>query len=86
MNTDNWTAEHWKEAIRDADSLNELKRLVGPADDDNEAARLRLEAMHLIWLRCKDKYGFDRSAWPWVDRENYERLQAEQDAFESDYC
>jgi len=86
MNTDNWTAEHWKEAIRDADSLSELKHLAGPSNDANEAARVRIEMMDKIWLACKDKYGFNRRDWPSLDRENYERLMIEQDAFESDYC
>ncbi len=86
MNTDNWTAEHWKEAIRDADSLSELKHLVGPTDDANEAARVRIEMMDMIWLACKDKYGFNRRDWPDAHREKYERLQAEQDEFEAQYC
>ena len=86
MNTDNWTAEHWKEAIRDDDSLSELKHLAGPSNDANEAARVRIERMDMIWLACKDKYGFNRRDWPDAHRENYERLQAEQDAFEADYC
>ena len=86
MSTENWTAEQWKQAIREADSLNELKHLVGPSDDANEAARLRLELMDNIWLRCKDKYGFNRRDWPSLDRENYERLMIEQDEFEAQYC
>jgi len=86
MSTENWTAEQWKQAIRETDNLNELKHLVGPSDDANEAARIRCERIDRIWLRCKDRYGFNRNDWPWQERETYEQLMAEQDAFESQYC
>lgn len=86
MSTETWTASQWIAVIRDADSLTELKKLAGPSDEANEDARLRLEAMDRLWLSCKDKYGFNRRDWPDGAREMYERLQAEQDEFEAQYC
>lgn len=84
--TSTWQVEDWIRAIRNADSLEELLHMVGPTEDENEAAKRRLENMDKIWLRCKDQYGFNKSDWPWADRERYERLDREQAEFEAKYC
>lgn len=73
----NLTAEQLIAAIRDADTLVELKRLVGPSEEDNERARLRSERMDQLWGR-KDKLSY-------LEEEVLVELEAEQDRFEREW-
>jgi len=69
------TAERLIQAIRGAYSLEELKHLVGHSDEENEAARIRLERMDILWKKPGDE-----------KKAEYMRLMAAQDLYESDYA
>ena len=47
------TADELIDAIRSASSLDELLRLVGPSDEENEQARSRLEALDRVSEACE---------------------------------
>ena len=49
----NLTAEQLIAAIRDAETLVELKRLVGPSEYDNQQAGQRVERIAELWSRKK---------------------------------
>lgn len=69
------TADKLIRAIRAATDLQELKQAVGPSDEENEKARLRLERMEKLWKHPGDE-----------EKPEYIRLMEEQDAFEADYA
>ena len=76
-----WTVEQLIDEIRKAESLDDLKRALGPSEADAQAAAERLAAMDAIW----DRYGsFD--AMPYHAQERYKKLQEEQTNFENQYC
>ena len=75
------TLEALVEAIRDADSLSELKELIGPSDRQAEAVRQRLSAIDAIW----DRHG-SFNAMPPGTLQRYNQLMEEQRVFENKYC
>lgn len=76
------TVESLTQAIRDATSLAELKRMVGPSDEENERARQRVE--HIEQMH-KD-YGPPSHTWPSYALYRHEQLQKQQDEFEAMYA
>jgi hypothetical protein len=80
------TADELIYAIRTATDLNELKRLVGPAEYENEMERKRLEQVDSIWSLCQREYRGDLDALPWATKEKYDRLNREITEFENKYC
>lgn len=70
------------QAIRSANTLEELKRLVGPDSDDVQIAKKRVDAIEAIWA----SNGNNMQAWPPFVRERYDRLTAEQTAYENNHC
>ncbi|OEE38323.1 hypothetical protein A1QO_02790 [Vibrio genomosp. F10 str. ZF-129] len=77
-----FTAEELISAIRSADSLAELKRMVGTTNDLVKQSSDRIAEID----RINDQHGYDIDTMPWQVSERYKTLQAEQDAFESVYC
>lgn len=77
-----FTVEQLTNAIRTADSLSELKRMVGPTEAQNEQSSKRIAEIDSIG----EQYGYNTETMPWHVAERYKRLMAEQDAFEGEYC
>lgn len=75
------TLEALADAVRNADSLTEVRRLVGPSALEEAAARIRLDTMDSIW----NKYG-DFDAMPPERLRCYNQLAAKQTLFENMYC
>lgn len=82
MTSNEFTVDQLVRAIRSADTLKELKVMVGPTPEQNEAARSRMEEMDRIW----ENHGSDMGAWPWSALRRHERLVEEQDEFEAEFC
>ena len=73
------------DAIRSAKSLDELKRHVGPSQEQREAEKRRIARMDALSPACK----WDEMAPDWQAiqaRENYRLIEREQGAYESFYC
>jgi len=60
--------------IREATSLEDLWKLVGPSDEEKEESNRRLEKMDEIWERHHD-----------TENDLYKQLAREQAIFESKY-
>lgn len=73
--------------IRNANSLTELTRLVGPTQEENERARQRLEKIDRLDKKCEwgNKTGTISSAARQA-REKRAQIMAEQTKFENKYC
>lgn len=73
--------------IRNASSLTELTRLVGPSDEENEKARKRLEKIDQLDKKCEweNKTGFISNPARQA-RECRAQIMAEQTKFENKYC
>lgn len=69
-------------AIREATSLAELKKLVGPSPEEDEQARKRIAAIECMFAR----HGNLVRDWPDYARDKYRWLQQAQDRYESKYC
>lgn len=69
-------------AIRNADSLEELQRLVGPSDEEEAQAKQRLSQIDTIWNRCNG----DLSALNVFTKDRYDQLMLQQTEFENKYC
>ena len=65
-------------AIRGADSLEELQRMVGPSEDESRKNVERLAKIDSFFVQ----YGAYDENWP----EHAKDLLAEQGRFESAYC
>ena len=81
----NLTAEQLVNVIRNADDLSELKRLVGADDNAKGQASMRIAEIDRLW----DRYyanAASESEVPAHIREKYDQLNAEQSAFEAEYC
>ncbi|WP_148612338.1 hypothetical protein [Aeromonas sobria] len=65
-------------AIRGADSLEELQRMVGPGEEESRKNVERLAKIDGFF----EKYGAQDENWP----EHAKDLLAEQGRFESAYC
>lgn len=78
------TVEMLVHAIRGATDLAELKRLVGPSPQEQEAAKARTEALDRLSHACE--WG---SVTPSVEaqqaRERWQRIMAEQTEYENAY-
>lgn len=82
---ENFTVERLINAIRSADDLAELKRMVGADDSEQNLAASRITEIDKLW----DRYfanAKSESEIPAHIKEKYERLNAEQAAFEAEYC
>ena len=75
------TAEQLIEAIRQADSLTPLKRLVGPSEQVRVTYEQRLERIEALY----EQYGLELLDWPADMLEEYNQLVDEQDKFERQY-
>jgi len=77
-----YTAQQLEDAIRNASDLAELKRMVGPSQEESERNEKRLAEIDRIYNR----YGAELSYWPDHASERYRELWDEQNRFESEYC
>lgn len=78
------TADELIDAIRSASSLDELLRLVGPSDEENEQARSRLQALDRVSEACEwDKACPSPSAMR--ARERYHSILDAQAEYENRY-
>ncbi len=77
-----FTAEQLIDAIRGASDLSELKRLVGPTQEQLDRARQRLRQMDIIWNHTER----DGKTMSMAQEARYNRLMAEQTEFENHYC
>lgn len=79
------TLETLVDAIRNGASTDELKRMVGPTEEEAEASRSRIAAMDSLDAKCE--WG---SMTPSVEaqqaRDRRQTLARSQGAFESQYC
>lgn len=73
-----FTVETLLAAIRGADSLEELQRMVGPSEDESRKNVERLAKIDSFF----EQYGAYDDNWP----EQAKELLAEQGRFESAYC
>ncbi|WON78053.1 hypothetical protein [Serratia sp. UGAL515B_01] len=73
-----YTVEQLLSAIRGAESLEELQRMIGPSEEDSQANVARLAKLD----RFFEQYGAYSESWP----EHAKSLLAEQNRFESAYC
>ena len=70
-------------AIREGHTLDYLRRMVGPGEEDQAAAEDRVYAMNACW----ERHGTQPiELWPWDEQRVYRRMEAEQIAFEAMYC
>ncbi|EGH9360803.1 hypothetical protein IFG57_003965 [Salmonella enterica] len=76
-----FTVEQLLKAIRSADNLDELKRLVG-ASEDEEAEFSRMLREHET---IGDKYNWNVDLMPPHIRDKFERLNTDINTFESCY-
>lgn len=82
---DRMTAEELVNAIREADSLEELQRLVGATEQEVELAKQRLEQLDALAPACKwDEMCPDYEAQQ--ARERWDRIMKIQGEYESKYC
>lgn len=82
---ENFTVESLINAIRSADDLSELKRMVGADETMQNLAASRIAEIDKLW----DRYyanAESESDIPAHIKDKYERLNAEQSAFEAQYC
>lgn len=71
--------------IREGASYRDLTRFVGPSEEENELARLRIERMDALSELCE--WGaIAYSSRAYRARRKYEELDAQQTAFEERYC
>lgn len=77
-----FTAEQLINAIHSADSLEELKRMVGAPQKEIDASAKRIEELDRLF----EKYEGDINAMPSHVYARYEKIMNEQDSFESNYC
>ncbi|MET4696921.1 hypothetical protein [Endozoicomonas lisbonensis] len=81
------TANYLIEAIREAESLEELQRMVGPSENDETLNRQRLAKIDQLWEKSqKENWPSSIDLWPYPYGERYKQLNAEQAEFESRYC
>jgi hypothetical protein len=73
-------------AIRNAESLGELKRLIGPSQEEEQRSIERLAQIEAKWQANVKAHGEDPSKWPSQAWDGYNRLMAEQTEFENQYC
>ena len=73
-----FTVDQLLDAIRGADSLEDLKRMVGPSDQESQKSMERLAKLDAYF----EKYGDYGDDWP----EHAKRLMEEQNQFENDFC
>ena len=78
------TAQELMDAIRGAQSLGELRRLVGPSDAEHEAARSRLALLDSIDARCE--WGSAAPSYAAQEaRERHAKIARVQGEYESRY-
>jgi hypothetical protein len=68
-------------AIRNADGLDELQRMVGPTEIKNAMARRRLGMIEAIWEKAGSFENMELH-----QRDRYDSLMADQTEFENKYC
>ena len=74
-------------AIRNAESLDELKRLVGPTDEENQVAKIRIEKIKSLWDKAEAmEWGHDPKSWPYPYCDIFIVFDTKQSAFENLYC
>ncbi len=81
------SADQWVLAIRNTDSLEDLKRAIGPSQSELEASKRRLNQLDAMWAKAQEKgWGYEPKNWPYPFNEGYERINQEQITFENQYC
>lgn len=79
--------KHLERAIRSANCLEDLKRMVGPSDEDEDMAVNRVKKLDAMWDRAeRSRWGYDPSRWPYPYNEEYQRVSQEQKDYENQYC
>lgn len=81
MTKNNFTAEQLIAAIRDAETLIELKRMVGPPQEDNERAKYRVERIEQLWQTNGNVFSW----WSQDAKEEYYELDEEQARWETEW-
>jgi len=69
-------------AIRNAESLAELQRMVGPCDQEQEKAERRMSQIDNTWNSCNG----DLDSLSAFTKLRYDQLMIEQNEFENKYC
>lgn len=77
--------ESLMDAVRSADSLDELKRLIGPSMEEKEAATKRLAQLDAISEKCEWD-SMTPSAEAQNARERYKSVERIQTEYENKYC
>ncbi len=74
-------------AIQKADSLEDLKKAIGPSESALEASKRRLSQLDDMWARALFlRWGDEPKNWPYPFNENYQRILQEQNDYENQYC
>ncbi len=74
-------------AIRKADSIEQLKRLIGPSEADKVEASIRLNHLDNLWAKAEQNgWGYEPKNWPYPFNESYQRIHQEQTDYENQYC
>lgn len=76
-----FTGEQLVDAIRKADTLEELKAMVGATEQDHDEAIKRIEAIDNIY----EQYNGRISEMPVITQERYKKLNDAQAAYETKY-
>lgn len=80
------TYDELADAIRNAEDLRELKRLVGPSAEEQQICRDRLARLDALAPLCKfEKFDGQCTAEEREARERYMKIQREQSLFENAY-
>lgn len=81
------TLESLIAAVRNAEYLDDVKRLIGPSDDEKRMSERRIKNMDSLFERAnKEGWGSDPARWPYPQNETYAAISAEQAHFENLYC
>ena len=84
---ENFTVEELVTAIQEADSLDELKRMVGASEEETRSAECRIQSLDALLLQArKNGWGTDVRLWPEFERDKFNRLNKKQIAFENRYA
>lgn len=82
-----FTAEQLIDAIREADTLEELQRMVGATEYQERLNRQRLAKIDELWERSqKENWPANIDLWPYPFGERYKQLNQDQAEFENKYC
>lgn len=80
------TAEYLVNEIRRATELADLKRIVGPSDEEDQLSIQRLDKIDRLYEKAQaNAWGADPKGWPFPYSDTYVRLMDEQRQYENLY-